>query len=165
MRGWFFYYKHQAPGHALFTTLCCKTTLPLAPMGRDLSSCSLFLSMTHPLVPKVSTSLGTLQIMKWSTLSSTYRVSESTALRGFQSDLLITLPRVWHEKPYLFYGIPDPREKGLERINALHSNFPLLERDIGEEEKEGKEKIYLRVFLHVSQRLLLCVPKFSSSLI
>ena len=72
MRGWFFYYKHQAPGHALFTTLCCNITLPLAPMGRDLTSCSLFMSVTHPLVPKVSMSLGTLQIIKWSTLSSTH---------------------------------------------------------------------------------------------
>lgn len=72
MRGWFFYYKHQAPGHALFTTLCCNITLPLASMGRDLTSCSLFMSVTHPLVPKVSMSLGTLQIIKWSTLSSTH---------------------------------------------------------------------------------------------
>lgn len=99
-----------------------------------------------PLVPKASTSLGTLQIMTWSTPNSVQRVSESTAVRGVQSDLLITPPRLWHEKPYLLHGIPDPWEKGLERIKALHSNFPLLERDIGEAEKEGKEKIYLRFF-------------------
>lgn len=101
------------------------------------------LPVRHPCIPKLPTPLGTLQTMNYPP-TSTHGVSESIALRGVQSDLLTPHQGLTFEV-CLLHGIPDPWEMRLERLNAVHSNFPLLGRDIGEGEKKGKEKICLRL--------------------